>query len=331
MSKKDTPSLCCLTLFFFFLLFPAIKHELLQRRHFPVRTLILSNNAKSSIMKKLGNLMVFTMAVLFVFMSACKDDDKTPGPQKIDGLNCARYVSFDVETISSISPDDSEGITNYNQLDVAEQLMLTPTSVKCNVESCIYPDGTFEGSVQLLPNSGIYEYSENTAGVGVNTKPLFHRAEISRDGSITYFDENGGVVGSGFTDAETIALYSMMLNMSRVTDTLSKANFELVLQAFANAGYAVDSLPDQNLISIDQNLQEGFSRVFFDTHRYAMVGQEDYDETGNFLQGYRLFLSGGFNDFKVVGHEFRTSFQSPFSNVKMNIYRRSLITNFVMQ
>lgn len=280
-------------------------------------------------MKKTVNSMALAVAMLFVFITACKDKDQKLNP--IGGQNCAHYISFDVETISSISPDESEGITDYNQLDVAEQLMLPPTAVKCNVESCIYADGSFEGSVQMLPNSGFYEYPERTVGVGVNAEPLFHRAEIDRYGSITYYDENNQVITTGFTDEETSALFAMLLNMTRVTDTLSKANFDLVLQAFANAGYAIDSLPDQNLISIDQKLPNGFSRVFFDRQRYALVGQEDYDEAGNLLQGYRLFLSGGFNDFKVVGHEFRTSFQSPFSDVKMNIYRRSIITNFVMQ
>lgn len=270
-------------------------------------------------------LFLFTLGLF-----SCKDDDKGLFHGKVKIGNCERYVSFEAEVISSVSPDESAGITNYAELDPAEQLMLLPVARKCKVVSCIHSDGTFEGYVELMRTSGVYEYAENVVGIGLNEKPLFHRAEFFRDGTITYYDEQGESINTGFTDPEVNALLQTMLHMQQAADTLRTAHFNEVLQALSEAGFGIDSLAGQHVITIDHPLQDGFSRLFFDTHRYAVVGQEDYDEAGNLLQGYRLFLSGGFNDFKVVGHEFRTSFQSPFTGVKMNIYRRTLITNFIM-
>ena len=279
-------------------------------------------------MKTLLIVTALIMAIgLSALLASCnKDDDHNPNAE-----NCARYVSFEVETISNVSPDPSEGITDLSQLDVAEQLMLTPTSVKCSVETCVFKDGTFEGTVQVLPSSGFYDYPTHTAGVGIGEKPLFNRAEIDRTGSISYFDENDSLLSTGFSSFEQSALLAMLLNLNRMTDTLTGENFQLVLQAFSGAGYTVDSLPQENIITVGQPVGGGFSRLLWDKDRRALVGQEDYDDNGNLMQAYRIYLAGGFGDIKVVGHEFRTSFQSPFSDVKMNIFRRSFITNFVMQ
>ncbi len=252
-------------------------------------------------------------------------------PTTEEKLDCARYLSFVVEKVSNVSPDESEGITHYSQLDVAEQLMLPPTARRCSVETCIYPDGTFESTVQMLPASGLYTYPDYMAGVGVHDKPLFHRAVFDRTGKVIYYDASGKEINTNYVEPETIVLQFLLVSLSKVTKPLSQDELQQVWAAFANAGYPVDSLPGQDLVTVDQPLDDGFSRVYFDTKRYLLVGQEDYDASGELRQGYRLYVSGEIDDFKVVGHEFRTSFISPFSNIKMNIFRRSRITNFVME
>ena len=273
-----------------------------------------------------------SLLIMAVFLYSCDDDKIIDGkgnpPDSLITNDCFMSVAFDVETITHIRPLASEGVENYDELARPEQVMLPPSIVKCHIESCINEDGTTEGFIQMLPANIDAQYPERAAGTGIGQKKLFDRAEFTSDGSVTYFNEAGEVVNSGFLAADVVA-YQALIDQVSEFETITEEQMDLVIQAFIDEGFEVETEEGSDLAYLKQPLSDGYSKVILDKRNYAVRGQENYDANGNLSTSYNLYMKGEPDNLTITGHQFKTFFESPFSNVKMSITRRSIITNYV--
>lgn len=275
---------------------------------------------------------IILLVIFTVLLYSCDDDkiidNKGNPPDTLITNDCFKSIAFDVETVTHIRPLESEGIENYDELERPEILMLPPNVVKCHIESCINADGTTEGFVQMLTPTIDIQYPERAAGTGIGQKKLFDRAEFTSDGTVTYFNEMGEVVNSGVLAADVLA-YTTLIEQVSEFESITAEQMDLVIQAFIDEGYEVETEEGSDLAYLKQPLGSGYSKVVLDKRKYAVRGQEDYDASDNLLTSYYLYMKGEPDNITITGHEFKTTFESPFSNVKMSIARRSIISNYV--
>ena len=271
-----------------------------------------------------GHLLhVMIILLISICISCSKDSQQDVDVKSISRSDdCELFISYDVERVTTVVPAADNTVT---ELHSADQIML-PDLVHCNVSTCVFPDGTVEGSIQALPMNQDYIYPEGV--IGSPDKPTFHAARIN-NGSVTFYNENNEVIDDGILENMSGIQVEQLTSLENL-QPISPENMTILIDKMVAKGYQVTRQEgSEHIFHLVHTLQDGSAaKATFDMEKLVLVGLESYDTAGKLVTRRRNIFEGTAGNVVPKSILFETFYVSPFSQAKMSIREHSRISNF---
>lgn len=279
---------------------------------------------------KMFSLKALAMPLLILTLYGCSNNSLTesvqPGRDAMTRSlqNCALSISAQVETTTWVEPLDP---TDTDLLERQDEVLSLPKTVKCHFESCIESNGHRKEVIQMLPPEYPITYPDDAAG-GSSVK-AFDRAEVDGN-SVTFYDESGDVIHSDVTEGE-VEFYTSIIDGLSEFQALTPEGMDMLIDVLVEKGFQIQEPEGGNIFFLTHTYEDGSSsKVILDKNYQTIRGQENYDNSGELESSHYFKMEGPADQPIITGHSYTTTFESPFSEVKLAIRRHSIISNFTL-
>ncbi len=275
---------------------------------------------------KIPYTFIFIFGIFILFISSCKKDRNEVSEDKFSLIDSENGVALLYDIKSSqftrlSNPQDS------NLLTMSEKTLLLPEISESIVQFELGADGEFAGEIEMIPRTSVYP--TNVIGRKV-TPEEFAVAKMSfTNTSVAYYNKNNELFqADGF--CQRLSNYYIQLS-NQLTEKvfISPEAFDMIMAAWADAGYEVTENGDYSSIKFD--LPNGnYTYVLVDIEKQSIVGTSHYKNDGSLISKSVSYLQDdATNNSSRINSLYVTPFKAPFSEVDMEIVIQSEISNII--
>ena len=273
--------------------------------------------------------------ILLLSCASCSKDVKMEMPETekqgpIAQNDCRIALSYEITTYTyaqAYHPGEQEELT------MGEQTLRLPKIEGCTVEACILEDGQMIAEAYALQPENAPEYPPGT--IGPLTFPEERKMEkmVFGPGWITSYDAQGDAIAQSFTDGTNLAFYQNIIEgLGEQATVLSAEQISATLEGFVEAGFEVRPTENERVALLRHTYEDGsYSELIIDKELQLIRGQANFDDGGELQTKSYFSFAGEAGNPVITGHTFVTYMDSPFSQKKMAIIKRSIIENFNLE
>ncbi|MCB0561578.1 MAG: hypothetical protein H6573_11265 [Lewinellaceae bacterium] len=277
--------------------------------------------------------MAWLLFILLYLIACSKDRDGLPEMEKqgpIAQNDCRIALSYEITTYTyaqAYHPEEQEALT------LGEQTLRLPRVESCTVEACILEDGQMVAEAHAAQPESAPEYPPGTIG------PLAFPEESAMDkmvfsqGTITSYNAQGEPLAQSFSDGTNLALFQNIIEgLGDQATLLTTEQMSGVLESFVEAGFEVRPTENERIALLRHTFEDGsFSELVIDKELQLIRGQANFDVDGILQTKSYFSFTGEARKPVITGHTFVTYMDSPLSDKKMAIIKRSTIKNFNLE